>query len=280
MPVDILTRIQKAMDGFPGEYAFYAEDQRGNRIECCSDEPWETASCIKVAILLELYRCIAAGELSETEKICYNEENHTTGSGVLRYLTPSLELTLRDMATLMIIISDNVATNVLIDLLGLESINATCSELGLEHTKLLKKIFFSNEEEVTVGQTTPREYSMLFKLIKGDVFGLEASRSMLDILKQQNFTNFFTGHLPVSLVQSKQKGEEPSVQIASKSGSLKTCRNDGGIVFTPWGHYFLTVFTKNFHDPYFYNQHITNTWVPRINHMLYHQFAALQGSFR
>jgi len=268
------------MVGFEGEFAVYAEDQAGNRIEINADESWETASCIKVAVLIELFRRVARGDFDSSKKLPFNEENNTLGSGILKFLTPgSFDLSLKDLATLMIIISDNVATNILVDFLGKEAINQTCLDLGLKETKLLEKIYFKPDQEAAIGRTTCREYIQQFKLIKEEVFGPEATEEMMEILKNQQLNTMLNRDLPISLLQPSQPGEKPLVEIASKSGSLKNCRNNGGIIFTPSGYYYLAIFTKDFSDPYYYNDQVVNLWAPRINKVLFHHFIAKQGSF-
>lgn len=277
--IELEKLIKEEMKGFPGKFALYAEDENGSKLEIQADQSWETASCIKVAVLLELFRRVSGGEISLEKKLPFNPKNHTLGSGILRHLTPGLELSIQDIATLMIIISDNVATNILIDLLGINAINSTADNLGLKQTRLLNKIYFSGETPTLIGETTCREYIQMFKLIKNNVFGREASEKIWDILQTQQFNGMLTRFLPISMLQSASPEESPEISVGSKSGSLENCRNDGGVVFTPLGHYYIAVFTKDFPDPYYYNDHIAHQWAPRINKILFHHFLARGGSF-
>ncbi len=276
--IELNKLIQREMEGFPGQYAVYLEDEKENKIEIQADEKWETASCIKIAILIELFRWVNLGEISLSDKIPFTEENHTMGSGIMRYLTPGMELSLHDLATLMIIISDNVATNILIDFLGMKNINSNCLNLGLEKTKLKEKIYFKPDTPTVIGETTCREYIQMFKLIKKEVYGPQATEDMLAILKNQKFSSMLTRFLPIGLLQSSTPGEKPEIEVGSKSGSLKNCRNDGGIVFTPRGDYYIAVFTKDFSDSYYHMDHISNCWAPRINKLVFQHFLARGGS--
>jgi len=268
------------MVGFPGDFSVYIEDEKGNRVEIDADQIWETASCIKVAVLMELFRLVSLGEISSSAKLTYTPENYTLGSGIMRYLTPGMELTLKDLATLMIIVSDNVATNILIDFLGRENINSTCKKLGLENTRLKNKIYFEANKPATIGETTAKEYIMLFKLIREEVFGPVATEEMEDILKNQRLNLMLTRFLPINMLQAKNPGEKPELEIGTKSGSLENCRNDGGIIYTPLGDFFIAVFTKNFSDPYYHNDHVANYWAPRISNIAFHHFLGKGGSFQ
>lgn len=137
---------------FDGNYSIYANDLKGNIIKINSDEKYNAASCIKIYILASLLRKTYFENISLDDKLKYDELNYVNGSGVLQYLTPGLELSIKDIATLMMIISDNVATNIIIDFVGIGYINDTIKELGLNNTKLYSK--FESCEDKVFGETT------------------------------------------------------------------------------------------------------------------------------
>ncbi len=134
----------------------------------------------------------------------------------------------------MIIVSDNIATNIMIDLLGIDNINNTCQELGFKDTILYNKLDFSKYSKL--GTTTPRDYARLFEMIyKEELWSKEASREMLEIFKKQHYNTMLTRDLPQYYLDSENTGDEELIYIASKSGSMNACRNDGGNCFhTLW----------------------------------------------
>ena len=154
----------------------------------------------------------------------------------------------------MIIISDNIATNMMIDLLGIDNINNTCNDLGLKDTVLHNKIDF--EKYPKLGTTTPKDYGRLFEMIyKEELWSKELSQEMIEIFKKQHYNTMLTRNLPQYFLDSENTGDEELFSIASKSGSMDACRNDGGIVYTPYGGYVIALFTKEFVDNLYYNDH-------------------------
>ena len=125
-----------------GHVAIYAHNLRtGQTASLLPDEPVQTASVIKMGILLDAAEQIRAGQATLDERIVLTKPNQVAGSGVLGELTPPIALTLGDMLRLMVILSDNTATNMAIDRLGLTHINATLRAAGLHQTVLYKKVY-------------------------------------------------------------------------------------------------------------------------------------------
>ena len=110
----------------------------GESIGHDEDDVMPTASLIKVPVLVALYRAVDEGRVSLTDRVRYGDEHRCLGSGVLSRMTPGVEMTVRDAAVLMIIISDNSATNMCIDLVGLEQVNETMRSFGLEQTTIFQ----------------------------------------------------------------------------------------------------------------------------------------------
>ena len=129
---DELLRIGSAYSG-KWTYAL-TELSSGESIGHDRDDVMPTASLIKVPVLTALYRAVDEGRVSLTDRIRYGDEHRCLGSGVLSRMSPGVEMTVRDAAVLMIIISDNGATNMVIDLVGLEHVNETMRGFGLGQT--------------------------------------------------------------------------------------------------------------------------------------------------
>lgn len=272
-------RIEAEVYNFSGKIGLYANDFKGNIIEINSEEIFETASTIKVFILAELYRQINEGKIDPNEILKYGEENYVVGSGVLRSLDFGVEMTAKSIATLMIIVSDNVATNILIERLGVENINKTCRDLGLDNTILHNKIDFKTYDKL--GTTTPKDYGKFFeKLYKRELWSEKASEDMIKILKEQQYNTILTKDLPQYFLDSENTGDEELFYIASKSGSMDACRNDGGIVQTPFGAYVISIFTKDFSDNLYYSDHEAYRFGGKVSRLMFDQYLALSGTFR
>ncbi len=273
------SRINAEVYNFSGKIGLYANDFKGNIIEINSDDKFETASTIKVFVLAELYKQIHEKKIDPNKILKYEKENYVVGSGILRDLDYGIEMTAKSFATLMIIISDNIATNILIDLLGIDNINNTCIDLGLKDTILHNKIDF--EKYSKLGTTTPRDYGKFFELLyKKELWSKEISEEMIEIFKKQNYNTILTRDLPQYFLDSENTGDEELFAIASKSGSMNACRNDGGIVYTPYGGYVISFFTKEFVDNLYYNDHESYRFGGKVSRLMFDQFLSLEGRFR
>lgn len=273
------SRVKAEVYNFTGLVGLYANDFKGNIIEINSEEEFETASCIKVFVLAELYRQIYENKVSRDDILTYTEENHIVGSGVLRSLDFGVQMTAKNIATLMIIVSDNVATNMLIDFLGIDNINKTCIDLGLNKTVLHNKIDFEKYEKL--GTTTPKDYGRFFEILyKGELWSKEISEEIIEILKKQHYNTILTKSLAPYFLDSEDTGDEELISIASKSGSMNACRNDGGIVFTPYGGYTISVFTKDFKDSLYYAEHESYRFGSKVSRLVFDHYLSLKGSLR
>jgi beta-lactamase class A len=227
-----------------------------------ADEIYPTASTLKVPLLYTLYRLADAGEVDLSERVTLSYANRVPGSGVLQHMDDGLQPTLRDLAELMIIVSDNWATDLLWNRMTKPVVDATLAEIGMSQTSLPLTIFelFATLAEVDpcspdttydtlndylktydpkpenpsmrfdAGNDTssPADMVHLLKLIDaGEGLTTESREAILDILKHQNFTTILQGRLP--------NGEE--VEVAHKTGSLRGVKNDVGLVYSPKAHY-------------------------------------------
>ncbi len=272
-------RLKAEVVSFSGKVCLYANDFKGNVIDINADEKFESGSCCKVFILAELFKQVKENRVNLNDMLQYTKENYVVGSGILRAMDYGVELTVKNFATLMIIISDNIATNILIDLLGIDNINNTCNDLGFSNTVLHNKIDFDKYEGLAT--TTPKDYGKIFERIcKKELWSKEISEQMLEILKNQHYNTILTRNLPQYYLDSEDTGDEELIYIASKSGSMDTCRNDGGIIHTPYGNYVVAIFTKLFKDPLYYSDHESYMYGPKASRLLFDQYLTLQGRFK
>ncbi len=272
-------RIEAELKSYDGTMSIYADDLKGNIVAIGADERFETASTIKVFILAALFEKVKKKEISLEDMICYDSKHFIDGSGVIRSLDVGLSLRVKDVATLMIIVSDNIATNMLIDLLGINFINDYIQQIGCEQTILHNPIDFKKYDKL--GTTTPNDYASLFiRLQKKCLVGEQEDEQMCSILRKQHYNSMITKDFPVYFMDSEDTGEEELFYVSSKSGSMDACRNDGGIVHTPYGDYVIVLMNKNFSDNLYYPTHPATVYGARVSRLFFDQYLGLNGQFK
>lgn len=193
----------------------------GEHLELRGDETFPTASLIKVPILVTLYDLAAQHKLSLDEPVAVLDIDHVPGSGVLQFMHPGLTLTLHDAASLMIILSDNTATNVLLDKTSIRGVWQKMESLGLMHTKVHSKTFLRSTSvamdssvKYGLGVSTPNEMAHLFALLAdGKAVNPAADSSMLAVLD-----NNADGDQMQRYVEG--------VRVAHKTGSTDSVRTE------------------------------------------------------
>ncbi len=198
-----------------------------------ADEVMPTASSIKIAILGELYRQAQQGKIKLTDFYTLQQSDLVGGSGITSVLTPGMtKLTLRDVAGLMISVSDNSATNVIIDHVGMENVNALLDSLGLTHTRLSRKMMdLKAASEGRENVATPREMMLLLEnLYRGKVLNKQMTDDFFNLLSVHK-----ESYIPRNLPED--------VKVANKPGELEGVRNDSGIVFAGKRPYVISVMT-------------------------------------
>jgi beta-lactamase class A len=276
--MDLVKRVQRELTSYNGHVAFYVRDFAGNTVSLHEDEPFETASTIKSFILLDLYEQAENGTRSLDQPLVYEERFLVDGSGVLHNMQPGFSLSARNVAVLMIIISDNTATNMLIDYLGLEHINQTIQKYGFSNTVLHNPIDWELYSDL--GTSTVKDYGEYFyKLYQGELVSEQACRDMISIFKDQHYNSMIVGEFPQFYLSGDDSlaPEEEMITVASKSGSMNACRTDGGIVFTPVGDYVLAIFHKNFYDNLYHPKHEATQYGAKVSRLILERFLALDG---
>ncbi|MDH7481163.1 MAG: class A beta-lactamase-related serine hydrolase [Armatimonadota bacterium] len=225
-------------------------------------EVFPSASVIKVPIIVELFWQRDEGRVSLDETVILKDEDKVEGSGILKELHEGLELTLRDLATLMIVISDNTATNLLIDRLGNDVVNSRMRSLGLEKTTLARKMY--DWEQARLGKEnlcTPYEMMQLLRwLACGEIPSRSASQEIIEIMARQQYRDKIPLMLPADL------------KIANKTGSISGVTHDVAVVYAPWGPYVLCVMAKGIDDQE--DQRIAKLAIAEISRVVYDHFSA------
>ncbi len=220
-----VTRVAERLDGVMG--VAILDLTSGRLFLLHADEVFPQASSIKIAVLAELYHQEGqaeqgvSGKARLADSYTVQKSDLVTGSGIVTGLTPGVtRLTNRDLAVLMVAVSDNSATNVLIDRVGMSSVNAFLESLGLRNTRLRRRMMdLKAAEEGRENVSTPREMMALLEaLYRGRVLGKELTADFLVVLSTPKDSKI-ARLLP------------DDVRVADKPGELEGVRNDSGIVF-------------------------------------------------
>lgn len=271
-------RIEAELKSYDGTMGLYIDDLKGNVITRFPDEKFETASTIKVYILAALFDAIGQGKASLKDMLTCEERFWIDGSGILGSLEVGTTLSVKNVATLMIIVSDNIATNMLIDYLGIDNINACIQKLGCKDTVLHNVLDFAKYHQL--GTTTPRDYASMFVRIQNrTLVSPEASEQMWQILSQQHYNSMIVKSLPQFYVDLDNYDEQ-LFWFASKSGSMNACRNDGGIITTPYGSYVIVMLNKDFSDKQYYPDHPATVFGSRVSRLIFDQYLTLEGRLK
>lgn len=246
---NLSAQVEALVHAFPGVAGVAARNlQTGAEVRLHDTTSFPTASMIKIPILFELVRRCASGEAQLTERLTLRDADRTLGSGLLVDFDAGAALTLRDLAVLMMAISDNTATNMLIDYLGIPAINQACRGAGMTHTELRNPIDFDKirESNDNLAVSTPADFcTLLSALYRGELLPEPYREQMLRIMRIQKYIRFrLRRYLPYNLY-AEEFGEEQDVWIASKTGTLKGVACEGGLIGTPRATWAIVVMTKD-----------------------------------
>jgi beta-lactamase class A len=217
----------------------------GRELARNADQVFPTASTIKVAILLELYRQEQQGRSGKmgtarlADAYVFDPKDLVGDSQIMSGLTPGVtRVTNRDLAQFMLAVSDNSASNVLQDRVGTDSVNATLRALGLTQTKLRRKMMdVAAARRGDENVSTPREVARLLSAIHaGKALEPDLTRALLDQLAVRKEKSTIPLLLP------------DDARVANKPGSLEGVRNDAAIVYAPGRPFVLSVMIAYAHD--------------------------------
>ncbi len=203
------------------------------------EERVRTASTIKIAVMIDAFARVAEGKAKWTDDLLYTKEKKISGSGILQEFNEGLHLTLHDAVMLMMVMSDNTATNLVIDALGgADSVNARMQSLGFTETRLMRKVGGGGEslegkkeenKRFGLGRTSPREMvSIMEKLERGEIISPAASKEMIELMKREQ-------------TQDGIWRELWRLPRATKSGALDALRSNVGVIYHPRGRIALAI---------------------------------------
>lgn len=268
--MELQQKIESYIDTVDATFGVYIKNlQTLEEVSINSDRLFQMASVFKVPILATLYDLIHKGEIDEHQRIKILEEDRVPGSGVIQEMESGVELTIKDLATLMIIVSDNLATDKLLHMIGAKNVENKMRDTGINdihiehscwdllrlsaglpeqpysedafneiiHRLIVGEIDWDSivfKEDTRNNVSTPKGMCLLLEKIARNEFVSEAcSEDILNIMFRQQYTQRIGGSLP------------RGTKVASKTGSLGSMFNDAGIVYLPddKGSFVITVFS-------------------------------------
>ena len=246
-------QVRAAINGFKGNVYLYAKNlDTGKDYGLRPDDQVRTASTIKLAIMAETFRQVAEGKIAWNDELVLTKSKKVGGSGILGEFSDDSKLDLRTALHLMIVLSDNTATNLVLDKVTSDAVNDHMAKLGLKDTLSMRKIGGGGDSRAWLndqrnrmfglGRTSPREMVRLVEMMEqGKLVSKDASAEMIGILKRQQ------------LKDGIGRGTPDTIQVASKSGALDRLRADVGIVYTRRGPIAMAIYVDDM--PYTgYNQ--------------------------
>ena len=225
--------VKPLVASFKGKVSLFAKNlDTGETYTLNADERVRTASTIKIAVMIEAFARVAEGKIKWTDEVVLTKEKKVSGSGILTELSDGLHLTLRDAVNLMMILSDNTATNLVLEVLTTDAVNTRMESLGFKNIKIMRRIGSGGEsvagkdpenKKYGLGMATPREMVLVMeKLERGEIISPAASKEMIDLMKREQGRNAIGRSLS-------------SVPMASKYGALDRLRSAVGILYTKKG---------------------------------------------
>lgn len=235
------------------------------------DEEMPTASLIKFPIMLEFYMQVSESKLKLSDPVILRKEDMVGGSGILtEHFSDGATFSVRDAVRLMMVYSDNTATNLVLDKIGIPSTNKRMDAWGCPHTRINAKVFkgstTSIDKERTkkfgLGSTTAREMVVLLeKVYKNDVVSADVCKEML-------------GHMKKCEDRTKLKRFLPAkIEVAHKTGSVSDAKTDAGILYLPTGPVAVCVLTAQNEDKVFRDDNVANVLIGRIAQQVQEHFA-------
>ena len=230
---DLDARIHAQIDPFKGKVYLFAKNlETGESYSFNGDERVKTASTIKIAVMIEAFARVAEGRAKWTDELVLTKAARYSGSGILPELSDGLRLSLQDCVRLMMTLSDNTATNMVLDYLSTDAVNARMNSLGFKYTRIMRRVGGGGEstegkiadnKRFGLGSTTPHEMvQILEKLERGEIVSKEVSKEMIDLMKREQARYAIARTMP-------------EIPLASKYGALDHLRSDIAIAYSKRG---------------------------------------------
>jgi beta-lactamase class A len=272
-PADSLeARLTPLVKAHKGKVAIAIKNLKtGERYDLHADEVMPTASLIKFPVMIEVYQQVAEGKVKLSDMVTLHDADKVPGSGILTYhFSDGATFPLRDAVRLMIAYSDNTATNLILDRIGIPSTGKRMQAWGFPNTRINAKVFRGSTTSIDpprtkkygLGSTTAREtLDLLERLYQGKLVSPAASKEMIAHLKQCQDRDKLCHFLPKKIV------------VAHKSGSVSAVKTDAGILYLPGGPLAVVVLTAGNADRRFEEDNEASVFIGRVAEAVYRHFA-------
>jgi len=269
-------RLDPLVKGHAGKVAVAVKNlETGETYFHNADAVLPTASLIKVAVLVEAYLQADEGKFSLRDKVALRDEDTVPGSGLLRiHFSEGATFPLRDLVRLMTAVSDNTATNLVLDKVGIAAVNRRMADWGLPETRINAKVFRGSTTSVDpertkkygLGSTTAREMVSLFEQVgAGDRLRPALKQCVLGHLKANDDADKFPRYLPAGAV------------VAHKDGAVSDARTDAGILYTPGGAVAVCVLTGDNEDKTWRRDNAGNVLCAKVAQQVWEHYATPRG---
>lgn len=269
---------------FRGKVSLYARNlNSGKSYSLVGDQPVRTASTIKLAIMVECFAEAAEGKLDLNERLKLTSDEKVSGSGVLQDLSAGDEFPIRDLIDLMIVLSDNTATNLILNRIGGDAVNIRMEQLGLQQTRVMRKILGDRDDlkpfptgitregakpenkKWGIGRSSSREMVMLLeRMFKGELIDKASSDAMLAVLKKQRDHDGIVRDLK-------------DITVANKTGALDHLRSDVGIVYSAGGPIAMAITVEEVPDIDWTPENPAQLLIARVSELLVSGLAVSNG---
>jgi len=268
---DLEARILPLVKEHKGKVAVSVKHLKtGEEYNLIADEAMPTASLIKLTVMVETYWQVSEGKIALDKTLTLRKDDKVAGSGVLtNHFSNGATFPLRDAVRLMIALSDNTATNLVLDQIGIPSTNERMEKLGFKYTKINAKVYKGSTTSIApertkkygLGSTTAREMVQLLERIEnGKLVSPEACKEMLEHLKKCEDKEKMTRLLPAGTV------------VAHKTGSVNVSKTDAGIIYLKSGPVALCVLTDENRDERWVLDNAGQVLIAKIAKEVYEHF--------
>ena len=248
--------VDQVIGEFSGRVSVSANNlTTGERLDIREAEVFPSLSAIKLGIMAELFFRIDAGDLSLSDKVTVNRSDLRGGTGVFREFDTPFEITVKDVCTMMVVVSDNTCTWLLSDMLGIDRINGRMRLLGLSEYSLNSDLGpetfdrLAGKDIGAYSECSARDFtSLVTRFATGDLVSESASAQILDIMGRCHHIEWLGRYLPLDQFPA-EAGVTPTVRLYNKLGAYLHGRCDTGLITTPDTRYVITVMTADSKDP-------------------------------
>jgi beta-lactamase class A len=270
------TRLASLARAHKGKVAIAVKNlDSGEAVFLDADEVMPTASLIKFPVMLEAYMQVLEGKIKLEDPVSLRDTDKVPGSGILTYhFSEGARFPLRDAVRLMIVYSDNTATNLVLDKIGIASTGQRMKSWGFTHTKIHAKVFRASTTSIDkdgtnkygLGCTTAREMvGLLEKLYRQDMATPQACKEMIGHMKKCDDGTKLKRFLP------------EKIEVAHKTGSVDEVKTDAGILYLPGGPVAVCVLAAHNADKTYKPDNAANILIGKVGKEVYDYFARKQN---